>query len=312
MSKLYNNDNLLYDLKPADDYQAGLYSIISPAQLPLDDALSLERLTPSNTVQFLNLYHYHLILGTQGHASVVVNNMLYDVTVGTILLLPPGYLPKFSERSADFSGFKLIFNDALLETGLVRQAHISDLLQQRDKTVPVCELSPDRFLTIRELFIKLEQEFAAKKEFHAEMAQLLFVELMLQGYRFCTEQPARDTHEPRAKQLTKQFTVLVDTHFLTVRTVQEYADKLFVSAKYLSEVIKTETGISPLHHIHQRLFREAQHWLASAKLSVKEVSEKLGFDTPSHFSRFFKQHTGHNPSTYANINWQTEFQAEGI
>ncbi|MBE9583985.1 AraC family transcriptional regulator [Mucilaginibacter sp. JRF] len=299
MSKLYKTDAIALDRQPGIYHQSETLAVPRLPKHYVSSPLTLSRLEFTEALPAdLSLIDHHLIFIFQGHGTVVARDLTYDLHAGSILLLPPGHIPDFTLASADLRGYRLSFGPGLLRKGLVKQAGIEELLSQREKAAPQCELQPDRQHAIKELFIKLEKELALPKQFQAEMIQLTFIELLLQGYRFCHNQPAAELHETRAQQLTRQFAALVDAHFLEMRTVQEYADRLFVSPKYLSEVIKAETGIGPLHHIHQHLFREAQYWLSAAKYTVKEVADKLGFDTPSHFSRFFKQYTGHNPSSY--------------
>ena len=96
---------------------------------------------------------------------------------------------------------------------------------------------------------------------------------------------------------------MVDGYFMDLRTVQEYANRLNVTAKYLGELVKNETGQNALDIIHIRMYLEAQYLLSSSCYSIKEISEKLGFDTSSHFGRFFKHCSGFNPSDYRSNKW---------
>jgi len=66
-------------------------------------------------------------------------------------------------------------------------------------------------------------------------------------------------------------------------------------------VVKEYTGMTALDLIHRRLFQEARHWLSMPGLSVKEIADKLNFDTSSHFSRFFKHIAGYSPTEFQRM-----------
>jgi len=60
-------------------------------------------------------------------------------------------------------------------------------------------------------------------------------------------------------------------------------------------LLKKETGISPKEYISQRILATAKELLMAQSLSITQISEKLGFQYPQHFTRFFKKYTGVTP-----------------
>lgn len=74
-----------------------------------------------------------------------------------------------------------------------------------------------------------------------------------------------------------------------------YADRLCVSAGYVSTMVKRHSGMTALQWIDRALVREAKVLLHHTNMPVSEVAETLGFATPSFFIRFFRQQTGITP-----------------
>jgi len=95
--------------------------------------------------------------------------------------------------------------------------------------------------------------------------------------------------------LANGFRLLVEQYFIEYRTVNDYAEKLFISAKHLSEVVRETFGRSPLQIIHDILLLEAKVQLRATDKSVSEIAYYLKFDAPSHFSHFVKKRTGLSP-----------------
>ncbi|MBP1168032.1 AraC-like DNA-binding protein [Chryseobacterium sp. PvR013] len=102
----------------------------------------------------------------------------------------------------------------------------------------------------------------------------------------------------REDELTTSFFKLVQEHFKEEHNVQFYADKLFISRKYLTKVINKTVFKSPRDIIHQVLAVEARLLLRNPNLNVNEVASQLSFSDQASFSKFFKKHTGRSPLEY--------------
>lgn len=110
------------------------------------------------------------------------------------------------------------------------------------------------------------------------------------------EKPLVVTH--REDELTTSFFTLVQEYFKEEHNVQFYADKLFISRKYLTKVINKTMSKSPRDIIHQVLAVEARLLLKNPNLNVSEVAAQLKFSDQASFSKFFKKHTGRSPLEY--------------
>jgi len=78
-------------------------------------------------------------------------------------------------------------------------------------------------------------------------------------------------------------------------TVQHIADKLNVSPKYLSSLLKVLTGQSTQQHIHEKLIDRAKERLSTTDLSISEIAYELGFEHLQSFSKLFKAKTNLSP-----------------
>lgn len=85
-------------------------------------------------------------------------------------------------------------------------------------------------------------------------------------------------------------------------TVAYFADRLNLSAGYFGELVKTVTGMNAKDMIAERLTGAARELLSDMTLSVTQVSDRLGFEYPQHFVRFFKRRTGRTPKEYRTIS----------
>ena len=81
-------------------------------------------------------------------------------------------------------------------------------------------------------------------------------------------------------------------------TVAYFADKCCLSKGYFGELVKVETGRTAKDYISDHLMAAAKRLLDDDELSIAQVSERLGFEYPQHFMRFFKKKNGQTPSAY--------------
>lgn len=81
-------------------------------------------------------------------------------------------------------------------------------------------------------------------------------------------------------------------------TVQHISGQLQVSQRYLSDMLRSLTGMTTQQHIHNKLIERAKEILTATNLSVAEIAYQLGFEHPQSFNKIFKQKTNISPVKY--------------
>lgn len=95
-----------------------------------------------------------------------------------------------------------------------------------------------------------------------------------------------------------RFMDLVRQYSSSEREVAFYADKLCVSAKYLSEVVKKGSGKPASYWINGYAAQEIVSLLKKPDMTLSEISDRLNFYNPAHFTRFVRKMLGVSPSEY--------------
>lgn len=104
----------------------------------------------------------------------------------------------------------------------------------------------------------------------------------------------------RSRLMFEQFIKLVSEYHTVYRNVGFYADKLCLTPKYLSRLIKEASGRSAPEWIDAYVILEAKNLLKYSKMTIKEIVFKLNFPNQSVFYKFFKARTGMTPTEYRN------------
>ena len=112
---------------------------------------------------------------------------------------------------------------------------------------------------------------------------------------------ANQGRSTRANAIFEDFLHLVTEYHISQRGVGFYADKLFLTPKYLSKIVKSVSGISAPDWINSFIVLEAKNMLKYSDLTISEIVYKLNFTSQSVFYKFFKAQTGMTPSEYRKI-----------
>ena len=140
---------------------------------------------------------------------------------------------------------------------------------------------------------------------------MLIVSMLELLLDYCTRYYDRQfyTRSTMHSDVVTQFECLLKGYFQNgeqlvhgLPSVKYCAGQLHMSANYLSDLLKKETGRNAQDHIHAFIIDKAKTILLNSTDSVTKVASGLGFDYSQHFSRLFKNKTGMSPTEYRNLN----------
>ena len=164
-------------------------------------------------------------------------------------------------------------------------------------------LSAQEVEIFRGVLAMIEQELHHAIDKHTRELIVSNIELLL---NYCLRFYDRQfiTREEINHSVVKKFLALLDEYIADkaekegLPSVAYFADKCCLSSGYFGTLVKTETGHTAKDLINGRILSRAKELLQSDTLSVSQVSQRLGFDYPQHFVRFFKANTGKTPAQW--------------
>ena len=165
-------------------------------------------------------------------------------------------------------------------------------------------LSEKEEKTVNGIIENIRQEYHANIDKFSKQIIISQIETLL-GYseRFYNRQFI--TREKTNHQILESLEELLNNYFQNeallskgLPTVHDIAEKLNVSQKYLSSLLKLLTGQSTQHHIHDKLIEKAKEKLSTTNLSISEIAYDLGFEHSQSFSKLCKSKTNQSPMEF--------------
>jgi AraC-like DNA-binding protein len=227
----------------------------------------------------------------------------YDHENGSMLFVKPRQVIEFSNIELEEAGFNIFFHEDFLN-GHPLHNEIKKYGFFDYETNEALHLSPREEQIIWELHDKIEAELNSNMDEYSRDIILTHIDSILKySQRFYRRQFINRT-ELSGKTVSKFNNALsnyFDSGLLQTRglpTVNSMASDLNLSTRYLSDMLKQETGKTAIELIHIYLINEAKNRLKSEDQNVSEIAYALGFENLPYFSRLFKKETGVSPNQF--------------
>ena len=272
--------------------------------------LTAKELLSDDRMQFLkkpfrfNGYLAYFCLG--GEINLEINLRTFSVSRGTLVINTPGNICRAQsigeDKVQDVNIIVMAMSPEFLTT---IRLDFNSLYRESNSILdnPCISLSQEEFETCR-MYMRIAEQLIHSRESRSRDAlRYLISSVFYYLGNIWTEKisEARKTADKgsvRSKMTADSFIKLVVEHHNEERNMAFYADKLCLSPKYLSKLVKTQTGRSAPEWIDAFVILEAKNLLKYSELSIKEIVYKLHFPNQSVFYKFFKAHTGMTPSDY--------------
>jgi len=234
----------------------------------------------------------------KGSIEGTINLKAVSISENDTAIILPGQIIQYSYVSEDFSGLMFILSERFtsnLEMSI--KDSVSVLLYLKEN--PVIHLAPDEI----ELLLKYYDIMLCTIRMPHITNRLDIIRLLLQAL-FYIVNDFRQLREKSGSRKTKRewlfdaFYNLVLTNYKESRKTEFYAEKLCLTSKYLSTVIKETTGKSVTEWITNYVILEAKSLLKTSNMTIQQISDELHFANQSFFGKFFKRTTGMSPKEY--------------
>lgn len=237
------------------------------------------------------------VICKKGSMSGSINLQPYKAQSPSLIILTPGQILQHENISEDFSGHFI----------LMTEQFTSNLFTNVKETLPLflsVQNNPTISLTSKEFesmefYYTIMQRVARMKDNPHRMEIVRHITLaFFYGLSYLFHKSAESEKKTKHEVLVEKYINLVKVHYKEQRSLDFYADKLCLTPKYLSKIIKENSGKSANNWIENHVLLDAKALLKSTNMTIQQISDELNFPSQSFFGKYFKRHVGVSPKEY--------------
>lgn len=240
------------------------------------------------------LQHAAICICTAGSCSIKVNLQHYDVESPMLVTLMPGQIVEGIDYSPNFDGITIVLSKRFID-----MLNLPGWQQQYMMLFnnPVNAISQETLRNLQ-IFYTILHKAASDEE---NPFRLQVIENLIRVFFYGGVSKFRKLEGSAASSknnIVERFMELVQEHYREERLIGFYADKLCITPKYLSKLIKEHTGRSAGEWIDNHVILEARAMLQSSDMTIQQIAASLNFPNQSFFGKYFKRATGLSPKQY--------------
>lgn len=233
----------------------------------------------------------------------------YDFQEGSLFFISPNQVVSIEDPNTtnEIYGWGLFFHpDLIIGTSL--QKKVKEYTFFSYKVNEALHLSDEEKTMLSGIISSIEFELNRAIDKHSKAVISSSIELLL---NHCMRYYDRQfiTRTEVNKDVISEFEGFLTSYFSSdlpqlhgLPTVKQCAEQVNLSANYLTDLLKKETGKSTQEHIHYQVLEVAKERLLGSNDTVGEIAYNLGFEYPQYFSKMFKKNVGMTPAEYRSVN----------
>ena len=262
---------------------------------------------PYHSHDKFEIYYFH-----SGNCKYVIGDRIYQLQPDDIIIMNgltlhcanPEMTAPYERSIIEFSQewIKPLVNSLQVSELLIPFFKLSNsLLRNVDKKI-LCEIED----LMMALSIQIAEQPLQSKDvgLHNRVVNAkvstLFVQLLFKIYELSQSRLAQvPLYDSEKDYHVERVINWIDEYFTTDISLTNIADNLNISKYYMSRIFKEITGFTVMQYLMSCRMNRAKYLLEmSPEKSVLDVAIESGFESPSHFSRFFRQQLKMTPTEY--------------
>ncbi|WP_276380886.1 AraC family transcriptional regulator [Flavobacterium sp. H4147] len=248
------------------------------------------------------IFDMYVISMKRGCDGLHYGQQKYDFDEGLMAFLSPGQVLRGEESGVppNLEGWMLFVHpDFLWNTSLAKKIKKYEYFGY--STSEALFLSDKEETVINDIVKNIKEEYHSNIDKFSQDIIISNLETLLNySERFYERQFI--TRKVTNHKLLERVEDLLENYFLSnqqvlngIPSVDFLAQKLNISPKYLSSMLKQLTGLTAQQHIQIKVLEQAKEKLSTSGLTVGEIAFDLGFEHSQSFSKFFKSKTNLSP-----------------
>ena len=239
-----------------------------------------------------------IIFCRKGTAHIEIDLIPYEIVANTQLIIIAGSIVHNISNSDDFKISYITFKHEVYDEAT---AQLEPSFTFFLKEYPCVQLGEKRINKMNYLVEAMEDFYNEKTNcFRVKIFKNNIQSFLLDVYDKTRTLFKIDKSEEvgRREELFIKFIHLIHKYCPQQREVGFYAEKLYITSRYLSSITQNVADKSAKYIIDKHAIQRIKIMLKYSNMSIQDISYELNFPDQSFFSRYFKKHTGMSPLEY--------------
>ena len=214
-----------------------------------------------------------------------------------VVMFKPGQTCSFSKADPNAKGYAIMFKEHFIDWRLNNANTIKDFSMLNPSFECVLFLEDENFMDLMDVASKMNYEYRNPLNEYSLNIIRLYCQILIEKLnRICAQQVQPLSNSVQYKTLL-EFKTLVYENIHKTKKVADYAEMLCMTEKTLINHIRQTTESTPKEFISALIVEESKA-MFSNEATVDQVASYFNFTDQAHFSNFFKNRTGQNPSDF--------------
>lgn len=290
--------SILHELLGCEKPKHPLISLIGADNVKLD-------IEYSNMSFMLN--YYMISLKNDFDCDLMYGRKYFDFHEGSLIFTAPGQVlvPSGTYDKGKASGWMLCFHPDLIR-GTSLWNKMSEYSFFEYDAIEALHLSDTEKEIVEQIVANIQAEYSQNLDVYSNDLIVSNLEVLLNysrrfyGRQFITRNVVCKETVSKFEMLLKEQCTEEAIEHLGMPSVKGLAGAMGYSPNYLSDLLKKETGKTAQEYIKLQVLELARKLLLTTKEPIYCIADKLGFEQPSSFTKFFKVQTGVSPVDFRN------------
>ena len=233
-----------------------------------------------------------------GYAEIEVNLIEHTISKNEVVIISKNQIVFHHKISDDFRFILFSYSNEILNefvNEIRKYPPFFVFFRQRFPSFMLNETEAEQIMDYYNLMWKATKN--VQNDHKTDSIKHLLSSLLITLHWFANKNADKPAPTSRKHELVHEFFTLIFEHYKEAKDVSFYADKLCVSPKYLSTLVRRETDRTAKDCIDNYVILESRVLLNSS-FTIQEISQQLNFPNQSFFGKYFKKHTGMSPMNY--------------
>ncbi|MGN6711091.1 helix-turn-helix domain-containing protein [Anaerocolumna jejuensis] len=278
---------------------------------PLITLIDLDQINPREEYYNIpfTLNYYMISLKNNPDCELVYGRKYFDFREGSLIFTAPGQMIAKGRRhqEAKTNGWMLCFHTDLIRGSSLwhKMSEYSFFEYDANEALQLSDLEKE---TIERIVRNIQVEYSGNLDIYSNDLIVSNLEVLLNyakrfyGRQFITRAIVMKESVVKFEILLNERCSVESIEQSGMPTVKGLAQAMGYSPNYLSDMLKKETGKTVQEYIKLQVLELAKKLLLMTGEPIYRIADKLGFEQPSSFTKFFKVQLGISPADFRKLH----------